>query len=214
MRAKKGISLVELLIVVTILALLIVIIASGLNPIGLMNKARDSQRKKDLSRIKVAFEEYYNDRACYPSQSYIDGTLMNRNFCRSSIFTWLKPWPCDPNGNPYMIVVGDDVDCPKWYKVLTNLENKNDKDIPENWGTELIHLGGDFTVSMANYGVSSGNISWMEEKMDARCINLGSCYYLVDGVCNSMGNGCIGPNCYLGECRSACQVTCCGVGCD
>lgn len=219
---KNGFTLVELMIVVAIMAILMIIMTSIFNSTGVMNKARDAQRKKDLSRIKVAFEEYYNDKGCYPDSSKVSELNLVAN-CHSNIFSpWISNWPCDPNKTPYKLVVEDPRfgNCNKWYKVLTKLENTQDKSIPTGWSTMgAINVGGSYTSAMVNYGVSSSNIAWNDVWSNPECSLYGGCYYQPDpqdqpNVCNSAGTGCIGPNCYVGMCQDSCRVACCGVGCN
>lgn len=208
---KKGFTLVELIIAMAILSLMVVILVGILNPVALFKKARDTQRKKDLRRISISFEDYFNDKGCYPDEATV-GQLMSKINCGSSIVfrPWLKPWVCDPNGSPYEILIGYDLSCPKWFKVLAVLENKSDKDIISNFD---VGLG----TTEVNFGVSSGNISVDEltGEKDPHCLNGSGCYYYdKDGFCNSIGGGCEGSNCYREECSSRCKVSCCGVGCD
>jgi len=133
-KKKKAFTLVELLIVIAILLIMIVILIGILNPIALVNRAKDSRRKKDLGRIRVAFEEYFNDKGCYPNdlhpESWLTNLMSPGNCGSSSVFgKWLRPWPCDPNGDPYEILTGYDDKCPKWFKILATLENKKDSSI-------------------------------------------------------------------------------------
>lgn len=153
MKSKKGMTLVEIMISMTIIAFLAVMAIVFLNPTAQMKKARDTQRKKDLNRIKIAFEDYLNDKNCYPNQNLVD-SLNNATNCKSGVFSpWLTIWPCDPKeALSYPLVVGDDGNCPKWYKIMTNLENSNDPQISDQGG-----IGLSVGVSV-NYGVSSGNV--------------------------------------------------------
>lgn len=151
---RKAISLVELLIVMAIVVILLIIAVATLNPAGIMFKGRDAQRKKDLSRIKVAFEEYYNDKGCYPDQKLV-ADLVQKKYCGSNIFSpWLGRWPCDPNGQTYQIVVGPTFTCPTWFYVMTSLENKTDVQ-------QYIQSAGyksEIGVTM-NYAVTSENVT-------------------------------------------------------
>jgi len=218
---NKGFTLVELIVIVTVLIILAVIIASNFNAAGVFNKARDAQRKKDLSRIRVAFEEYYNDKGCYPDNA-LTTQLNTASNCGSNIFSpWLSAWICDPNKTPYNIVVDDTrySGCAKWYKIVTKLENTKDANIPDGWDYLNIVIGNNITSKTVNYGISSPNINWYDVWSDPECAAYGGCYYNPDpldapNVCNSAGTGCIGPNCYVGLCRESCRVTCCGVGCN
>lgn len=218
---KNGFTLIELTIVVTIIVILSVILIGVFNSTGIFNKARDAQRKKDLGRIKVAFEEYYNDKGCYPDKTIADN-LSSKINCGKNVFSpWLSSLPCDPNRNAYIVVVEnpDYSQCNKWYKIFTKLEDKNDKDIPAGWTyLSTFVLGGQVNSKMVNYGVSSPNVGWFDVYQDPECAAYGGCYYKPDpngqsNVCNSAGTGCVGPNCYLGSCKNSCQVACCGIGC-
>lgn len=220
---SSGFTLVELMIVVAILAIIMVIVASNFNSIGIFNKARDAQRKKDLGRIKVAFEEYFNDRGCYPDATMVT-SLNLQSSCQTGVFSpWLSNWPCDPNKSPYRVFVDNPLfsgSCSKWYKVMTMLENKLDTNIPSGWSyLSTIVVGNNITSEMVNYGISSPNVNWYDVWFDPECIAYGGCYYNPDpqdapNMCNSAGTGCIGPNCYVGLCRKSCRVTCCGAGCN
>ena len=120
---KKGFTLVELLIVMAILLMMATMMVGTLNSVGIFNKARDARRKKDIGRIKIAFEDYYNDKSCYPSPTIVSNLMLATN-CGTGVFKpWLPSWPCDPNGTPYQIATdafGVNA-CAKWFKVLTKL---------------------------------------------------------------------------------------------
>ena len=203
-KKKKAFTLVEILVVMAILLIMIFILIGILNPIALVNKARDSRRKKDLSRIRVAFEEYYNDKGCYPPDPLKGDLSKDENCGSSSVFgKWLRPWPCDPNGKHYEVLTGYDDNCPKWFKILTTLENKKDADINITALTE----------NDSNYAISSGNITpggYLGDN-NPGCEDL--CYSVSSGICNDIDH-CDGPNCYSHTgCNVDCRVTCCGPAC-
>jgi len=80
-------------------------------------------------------------------------------------------------------------------------------------------MGGEITSKMVNYGVSSPNMNWYDKGNNPECVLWGGCYYLPDpvdqpNVCNSAGTGCVGPNCFIGMCKSSCRAACCGAGCN
>lgn len=161
MKNKNGFTLVELLIVMTIIAILVVMLIGIINPIALVNKGRDAQTKKDLTRIRIAFEEYYSDKECFPNQIIVD-SLMNSTNCGKSVFSpWLNRWLCGSGDIPYKIVV-EGSDCPQWYKIMSNLRNKKDEDIPADWYSVNRNITGGYTNLEVNYGVSSQNISWSD----------------------------------------------------
>lgn len=215
----RGFTLVELLIVISIIVILAIILVGIFNPIQMFNRARDAQRKKDLARIKIGFEEYFNDNGCYPNNSLISDLNSAANCKSTTVFSnWLSIWPCDPDSKPYLIVA-EGSNCNKWYKVLTQLQNTNDSSIPMGWtNLDMYVIGKDVTSKMVNYGISSTNINWFDKNIDAECALWGGCYYKPDpvdqpNVCNSAGIGCVGPNCFIGMCRDSCVTTCCGAGC-
>lgn len=66
---SKGFTLVELLVVIAVISVLATIMVSVINPIPIQQKARDSQRVSDLSKVKVALENYFSDNRSYPTQA-------------------------------------------------------------------------------------------------------------------------------------------------
>ena len=220
---NNGFTLVELLVVMTILAMFAVMMVGILNAIGITNKGRDAQRKKDLNRIKIAFEEYFNDKGYFPKEDVLT-QLRDKNNCGKHIdvFPNLNIWPCDPNGNPYYVLTEVD---PHTFRVITDLQYKKDKDIPLGW-----YVRGDFnlpslglTTNNANYGVSSSNILWYEGAVrDYSMCNTGVCFDSSTGKHVQDSEGCI-DNCYYqsidpswegGVYNPDCWVRCCGVKCD
>jgi prepilin-type N-terminal cleavage/methylation domain-containing protein len=221
---KKGFTLVELIIVIAIIAMMAVMMTGNLNPAMLVGKANDATRKKDVRRIKVAFEEYYNDKGCYPSGAILDA-LNNAANCVTGIFSpWLGSWPCDPVKRiPYHIYVdqvaqggvGVNVDCPRQYSIYTNLENKQDKDIPAGWygQSATFYMGnGNETPQTANFGVSSPNINWYDKSLSVECgTQLTECYTYVRGVCQALDVNFQHQNAYT-VCNQKCMVDCCFQG--
>jgi len=61
---KKGFSLVELLVVISIIATLTAIILPNL--MGARERARDAKKKQDLASVKNALRMLYNDTQNYP----------------------------------------------------------------------------------------------------------------------------------------------------
>jgi len=162
-KKERGFTLVEILIVMVIFLILAVALVSSFDPIATIAKAYDTRRKKDLGRIKIAFEEYFSDKGCYPTQDRVD-ELMDSDNCFGDVFSpWLPRWSCNREGKTYDVVVGgNDVNCPSWFKLLTNLENRLDEDIPEGWYNLVGFTFGDgsYGIEDANYGVSSTNVLW------------------------------------------------------
>ncbi len=155
MKQKKAISLVEVIIVMAILMILMVIALGIFKPAAMVNRSQDAKRKADLERIKIAFEDYYNDKGCYPDYNQYLHKMFDPAYCNGDFFKpWMNKWPCDPDGKPYPIIVGSNDEtepCPKLFKIMANLENKSD---PNLYNQGPIDEG--FT-EVANYSVSSSN---------------------------------------------------------
>ena len=88
--SKKGFSLLELLVVISIIAILV-----GLSAVSYstaQKKARDARRRGDMRAIQAAYEQYYADpvnNSAYPPN------------CSSSSITTYAPggWPTDPQNS-------------------------------------------------------------------------------------------------------------------
>lgn len=202
---RKGVTFIELMVVVAILALMTIAAIMAINPIELINQARDAQRKKDLGRIKISFEDYFNDKGCYPNQTLATSLMIKTN-CDSQVFLpWLPSWPCDPKNEPYKLVVGSDANCPKWYMMEANLESSKlrtlqNQVVNEGTGeTQVVSIGATTTIS-------GGNVPVGEVVMDPRCWQ-GGCYYITTS-CNWI-QSCSGNNCYSGDCIPECKTTNC-----
>lgn len=61
---KNGFSLIELLVVISIISVLSAVLVS--NFMGMRERARDAQKIEDLYAIKNALRLYYNDKQTYP----------------------------------------------------------------------------------------------------------------------------------------------------
>ena len=62
---KKGFTLVELLVVISIIATLVAILLP--NFMGARERAKDAQKIQDAYAIKNALRMYYNDNQAYPT---------------------------------------------------------------------------------------------------------------------------------------------------
>lgn len=140
---RKAFTLIELFVVVAILALMIIL---GIWAYKLqLLKAFDARRKSDLSKIKVAVEEYEKDHDCYPLPELVvcKGTGLN---------PYINQVPCDPqNGGTYKYERSEG-NCPYWFRIGASLGNSKD--------TQSIQLGCQYGCGSSlsyNYYVSSPN---------------------------------------------------------
>lgn len=140
---KRGYTLIEVLIVVAILAILTLGAITALS--GQRRRAEDAKMKADLDRLRIAFEDYYNDHNCYPPVAW----FATATSCGSNLMApYLQAIACDPHtGLPYQVQV-DQTGC-KWFRFSANL------------GTPEIQPGctsGASCPLVATYSVGSGNI--------------------------------------------------------
>ena len=178
-RERGAVTLAELLLVVVIIGLLFIIAAwNWRNQIG---RGYDARRKSDLARIKIAFEDYYNDNECYP----LEGTLNN---CGGDD---LKPYmaeiPCDPTKKTPYVYLPDDPDGCNGYRVLAALEDESDPDIGKVGCS--VQEGCGYYVTSYNYGISAGGPVFGYIGPPLGGPETGP-YFACDpsGICNSYGN--------------------------
>ena len=139
---SRGFTLIELLIVLTIIAFLSL---AGASAYGLQHqRALDARRKSDLAKLKVIFEDYYNDKGCYPS-------IVAMSHCGlSDLAPYMAKVPCDPGtGQPYGYTV--DSSCTS-YGILTTLQDKSDPVIPEMGCSPTCVSGLPYNYGITNSG--------------------------------------------------------------
>lgn len=94
-RCKKGFTLVEMLVVISIILIITVAVMSAINPIAQQKKARDVVRRSDLSKMSTALEQYYADHNSYPV-----GTGAAVPYT-GSLDTYMNSLPADPVSATY-----------------------------------------------------------------------------------------------------------------
>ena len=106
-----GFTLVELLVVTLIFSLLAVVAMVVLNPLGQIDKARDSRRVGDLSQVRSSLDTYYNDKNKYPTSFSFSGSFTNNNVI------YQKTVPNDPvneSTTPYQYEIDFESTTPQW----------------------------------------------------------------------------------------------------
>ena len=101
-RRAFGITLIELLIVMAILAVLAAVIMMAINPAKRQKQARDAARKSDIGQVVNALKAYYTTNDGYPSPSGL-ASVSGLTALRAS--GDLKLIPLDPIGNEYQYLV-------------------------------------------------------------------------------------------------------------
>ncbi len=119
-KQQKGLTLIEILIVVALLMLILLALFRVFNVD--INRTKDAQRKSDLRDIKLAFEDYYNDHQEYPEEAALADCSGN------SLMPYLSKVPCDPvTGEPYLYIpFPGNGDNSQGYRVLSRLDDTSD----------------------------------------------------------------------------------------
>jgi type II secretory pathway pseudopilin PulG len=126
--SRRGFTLMELLIVMSILIFLIISILLALR--SQIIKGNDMTRKTDLGKIQKVLEEYYNDKKTYPA---MPPTSPIANCGSADLKPYLDKVPCDPTKKtPYYYVsdIAGILTPENGYVLCTKLENLSDPDIP------------------------------------------------------------------------------------
>lgn len=157
---KKGLTMMESLVIITLVILLLSLIIFRLSPKNQINKAKDSKRKSELTILKKVLEDWYNDKNCYPKPEEIcydyQPNSLTCHICGDkpsspNFQPYLNKLPCDPDSksNKNYLYEVDDVDCPSLYRIYTKLDYLADPEIAKTGcpGDQL------------NYGVYSANTS-------------------------------------------------------
>lgn len=146
---KKGLTIIEVLVVVVLLALLV--LTAFITVPTQLKKARDARRKADFQKIKTALYDYFFDNDCFPKRTKFPPDCGEDFGANGEVY--LKDFPCDPSGEPY--VYASKGGCSQWFRLFTNLEITTDSII------DKIHCrqgcGPSKTVCFYNYGVASTN---------------------------------------------------------
>lgn len=78
---KRGFSLIELLVVITIIAILSAVVVVSIS--GSRSKARDAKRISDIAQIQLALEQYFDKCRSYPDGITVD-SVTTIGICKST----------------------------------------------------------------------------------------------------------------------------------
>ncbi|MDP3800007.1 MAG: type II secretion system protein [bacterium] len=116
---KQGFTLVELLVVITIIGILATVVLVSLN--SARSKARDAKRLGDVRQIALALEFCYNDIGKYLPASTFPAVAAPMT-CSGT--TYITNMPADSSGNNYTYAVDNDSN-PQKYVIASILETLN-----------------------------------------------------------------------------------------
>ena len=140
----KGITLIELLIVISILGIMSVS-GAGLYKASL-ERSKDARRKADIGTIQKALELYYNDYGQYPASTASSDLCADVNHC------FLKNTPTDPGAAVYYYLRGNVSGTNQSYQLYSKLDRSDDNGVGSNQAGYSANCGG-----TCKYGVSSAN---------------------------------------------------------
>ena len=144
--SNVGFTLIELLVAISIIGMLAGLLLP--NFLGARKRARDAQRKQDLTQIKKALRLYYNDYQAYPAEGTggdankiagcgADGDEScdwGEEFSDSSSTIYMKELPVGPSGSsdePEYTYSRDALDSDD-FELRATLENESDPDIEKS----------------------------------------------------------------------------------
>lgn len=152
---EHGFTLIELIVVITIIGILFVVVGTLFNPLGQIHKANNATRQHDLNEIKSALDAYFNDTGCYPlsipfGSSWTSGkTVYMQKVPEDVSCSSTNPANC------YVYQTNGSV-CPQWNILYAQLQQPIDTSIPTcvlNRASSCLPSGG---MQSYNYCVVSG----------------------------------------------------------
>lgn len=209
-------SLMELLVVISFIIIIAIVALITLNPKKQIEKSSDAKRKQELTLLQKSFEDYYNDKNCYPSPQDVcynsptqlqDGSY-TCNICGNeslspSFSPYLSRLPCDPNHpNKKYLYQTDSLNCPTLYRIYTKISSADPavSQVGCSYGCGPIN-----SQTSYNYGVTSPNTSLQQQSENLYyCSQIGNCTRLIQDqpgkkkVCNPSY---LDPNCSNSNCQ-------------
>jgi len=202
--SKQAFTLMEILIIVSLVVILAIGLIVYLSPQRQINKSYDVKRKNDLSTLRKSMEDFYNDNGYYPKPSQVCyDSSGNNTVCHicggrsgsPTLYPYMKELPCDPQTpkSHYTYEV-DSASYPTLYQVFANLGIKDDPVIKEvgcydGCGPTTNNI----TDCNYNYGIASSN-THLDVCNAAtptpvvvfgnNCSQYGTLYYIEQGICN------------------------------
>ncbi len=132
---RAGLTLMELLLVISLAAMIILALLILINPKKQFEKAQDGRRKKEITQLAKSVEEFYNDNERYPDSTEIcysaeetDGETCSCYICGGesaspSFDPYLRPLPCDPRHPTQSYLYQYECTTKRWFKLYSQLSD-------------------------------------------------------------------------------------------
>jgi prepilin-type N-terminal cleavage/methylation domain-containing protein len=124
--SRSGFTLIELMVVITIIALMFGVVISSAN--FLRSASGDAKRKADLAEIQSALQNYYADQNYFPHAGTngfkTSGSSISPNLTSEIGIASPAPSPA-PLTKTYLKEVPTDIDTPYCYIAVTNSTTNN-----------------------------------------------------------------------------------------
>jgi len=120
---RKGFTLIELILVMSLLSLLALLLIGNLNTS--LKKGRDAQRKNDLNQIQKSLEIYYEDNQKYPPYLAFSDKFCSTDACSTTDTIYMVKLPKDPTGNYVYTYISEPTGA--YYYLYSYIENDLDQ---------------------------------------------------------------------------------------
>lgn len=144
LHAQLGFTMIELLIVITILGILAVAVLSAINPIEQINRGRDTGRQSDAEQLLSAIDRYNAFQGYYPWQLNADAPdtsiMVDSNTGETPTRVLATNWNQDTGAYPVRVTadypaadldeddVWEDTDCPIVARLSTGDDSASNPD--------------------------------------------------------------------------------------
>jgi general secretion pathway protein G len=156
---RAGFTLVELLVVITIMSILTIIAVSQFQ--SAKRKSRDVQRKGDISAVSKALLMYYTDYGYFPESD--EGNITNgfwgTSFSDAGGYDYLKEMPRENYSDVEFCYVTDGGTEPTKFGLFSILENTEDMDYNKLNGGEAYGPFAECAGNYYNFAILSPNAS-------------------------------------------------------